>query len=116
MAKLNKVVIDPDPPQKGKDIKVTANVTTCKKTVILLSFVNSFSFFPASTVTGGSIKIEVKWGFLKVVDQTVQVCDVLKESNLKCPLSAGTYSASQTVSLPSETPGVSHVISCPGLP
>ena len=57
------------------------------------------------------MEIEIKWGFVTVVSEDSNVCDVLKDAGLACPLAAGTYSVSESASLPSEVPSVSFLSS-----
>ena len=58
-------------------------------------------------VTGGSIKVELKYGIIPVYSETLNLCDTLKAAGKACPVEAGLQSASITEDIPSDIPGVS---------
>lgn len=61
---------------------------------------NLFSF-AAEQVTGGSLKVDVKFGIIPVFDKTYDLCDLAKEAGLSCPVSAGTHTTKITEDVPS---------------
>ena len=40
-------------------------------------------------ISGGSIKVVAKYGIITILDQSYDVCDILKEINKDCPIPAG---------------------------
>lgn len=70
----------------------------------------SLSVHLAAAITGGSIEVKLKWGFVQVLDQKVDLCDTLKDAKLECPLAAGSYTVSQGAAIPGEAPKVSKFV------
>ncbi|KJE91619.1 hypothetical protein CAOG_02733 [Capsaspora owczarzaki ATCC 30864] len=82
--KISSVVVTPEPIVKGGDLKVTFNGVL------------------ASNVTAGEMNLSMKWGFLTVLTQTVDVCTV--DPTAPCPLAAGQLSISSVSAIPASTP------------
>ena len=63
----------------------------------------------AEEVTGGEVKVSVKYGIIPVFSDTLALCDVLKDAKMSCPLKPES-SASITLSqeVPGGIPGVSE--------
>lgn len=40
-------------------------------------------------ITGGTIKVVAKYGVITILDQSYDVCDILKEVGKQCPIPAG---------------------------
>ncbi|XP_003387343.1 PREDICTED: putative phosphatidylglycerol/phosphatidylinositol transfer protein DDB_G0278295 isoform X2 [Amphimedon queenslandica] len=81
-AKLINLTITPDPPQKGKEIKVDAFFTL------------------KENVTSGSIKLTLKYFFVPV-SETYDIC---KDAIGGCPLSDGTHEIVIQDSIPGSAP------------
>ena len=58
-------------------------------------------------VTSGQIEIDLKYGFIPLPPQKVDLCDALKESGKSCPLEPGAQTLSISQQIPSEAPSVS---------
>lgn len=43
----------------------------------------------AKEVKGGSIKVTAKYGIITILDQSYDVCDLVKQIGKQCPLAAG---------------------------
>ena len=54
--------------------------------------------------------MSVKWGIIPVYDDTLDLCDTLKDVDMTCPLPKGSNTKEITQSLPSDIPDVS--LSC----
>ncbi|EFA83725.1 hypothetical protein PPL_02792 [Heterostelium album PN500] len=76
--------ITPNPPVKGQDltISVVGNMT--------------------ETVNGGNVHINVKYGFIVIINTDEPLCQV--GPPIPCPIQAGPFSKSLTVSIPSNLP------------
>lgn len=85
IVKINSLKVSPDPPKKGP-ISISGNVTTSKD------------------IMKGNIRIKATYGVIPLLDETVDLCDTLKQVNMTCPLSAGTYALTQSATIPSEAP------------
>lgn len=59
-------------------------------------------------VTGGSVKLSLKYGFLPVYDHTFDLCNLLTEVHKTCPIQQGITTISvETQELPTDIPKVS---------
>lgn len=86
MASIKSLKITPDPPEKGKNLTVTADINLKEQ------------------LTGGEVKVKVKYSIITVVNQTVKICDALKDIGKACPLAAGDVQATESVAIPSAAP------------
>ena len=84
--KIVSVVITPDPPKKGEPLTINATVTCSEE------------------ITGGTVKIVVKYSIITVLNKSYSLCDLLSQTGQKCPVAAGTYSNSITETIPSSAP------------
>lgn len=57
---------------------------------------------------GATVALEVKWGLITLVKQTVDLCDQIKNVDLTCPLEKGKMVLTKQVDLPKQIPPVSH--------
>lgn len=66
---------------------------------------------------GAMIHLQVKYGYITLINQQVDLCEQVKEVDLKCPLKKGEMELTKTVQLPKEIPPVRRLyieISLPG--
>lgn len=52
------------------------------------------------------MNLEVKWGLITLIRQTVDLCDELTKVDLKCPLEKGEMTLTKDVDLPQQIPPV----------
>lgn len=57
-------------------------------------------------VKGATVNLEVKWGLISLIHQTVDLCDQLKNVDMECPLEAGDMVLTKQVDLPKQIPPV----------
>lgn len=55
---------------------------------------------------GATVALEVKWGLITLIQQTVDLCDQLKNVDLECPLEKGKMVLTKQVDLPKQIPPV----------
>ena len=55
---------------------------------------------------GATVNLEVKWGLITLIKQTVDLCDELKNVDLECPLEKGEMTLTKEVDLPKQIPPV----------
>ena len=55
---------------------------------------------------GATVNLEVKWGLITLIKQTVDLCDELKNVDLECPLEKGSMILTKEVDLPKQIPPV----------
>ena len=59
----------------------------------------------SQNVTKGSkIALQVKYGLITIIKQTADLCDTVKNVDLKCPIEKGEITLSKDVDLPKEIP------------
>ena len=61
-------------------------------------------------VTGGSAKVEVKFGIIPVYSGTYDLCTILERGGINCPVDEGIHTATVTETVPGELPSVSNVL------
>lgn len=77
----------PNPPARGANLTVNA-IGKVSKTI----------------EEGAYVDVEVKYGYIKLISQTYDLCEQVGEVDLKCPLEAGEYKLTKTVEIPNEVP------------
>ena len=55
---------------------------------------------------GAYVNVEVKWGLITLIKQTINLCDQIENVDMKCPLEKGTMSLTKQVDLPRQIPPV----------
>ncbi len=55
---------------------------------------------------GAYVKLQVKYGYIKLIDTTVDLCEEIKNVDLECPIQKGRISIVKEVELPREIPPV----------
>lgn len=55
---------------------------------------------------GATVALEVKWGLITLIQQTVDLCDQLKNVDMECPLKKGKMILTKEVDLPKQIPPV----------
>ncbi|KAJ5081769.1 hypothetical protein NUU61_010033 [Penicillium alfredii] len=53
---------------------------------------------------GATVSLEVKWGIITLLKQTVDLCDQISNVDLKCPLEKGQMTLTKQVDLPKNIP------------
>ncbi|KAF3394582.1 Phosphatidylglycerol/phosphatidylinositol transfer protein [Penicillium rolfsii] len=57
------------------------------------------------TITKGAVvNVEVKWGVITLVKQTMDLCDQIENVDLNCPLEKGSMVLTKQVDLPKQIP------------
>lgn len=59
---------------------------------------------------GAYVQLQVKYGLITLVKQTVDLCEQVSNVDLDCPLDAGTLDLQKDVELPKEIPPVRNPI------
>ena len=57
-------------------------------------------------VNGAYVKLQVKYGYIKLLDTTADLCEEIKNVDLECPIEKGKISITKDVQLPKEIPPV----------
>lgn len=84
---LEEVDLDPNPPAPGKKLTITATGHLNQK-----------------VEKGAKIHLQVKYGLITIIKQTADLCDTIKNVDLKCPLDEGDVEIEKDVDLPKQIP------------
>ncbi|KAJ5273231.1 hypothetical protein N7478_008356 [Penicillium angulare] len=84
---IDNVDLDPNPPAAGQKLLITASGT-----------------FNQRIEKGAYANLEVKYGLITLVKQTVDLCEQLENVDLKCPLEEGPMVLTKEVDLPGFIP------------
>jgi len=61
-------------------------------------------YFTNDVEEGAKVHLQVKYGLITIIRQTADLCDTVKNVDLKCPLKKGRMTLSKDVDLPKEIP------------
>jgi hypothetical protein len=61
---------------------------------------------------GAYVKLQVKYGYIKLLDTQADLCEEIKNVDLECPIEKGKISITKEVDLPKEIPPVRLPSSC----
>ncbi len=56
---------------------------------------------------GSYIRLQVKYGLIRLINQVVDLCDQITNVDLECPIEEGVLTITKSVELPREIPPVS---------
>lgn len=87
------VDLDPNPPIPGENLTITAKGTLKQE-----------------LIDGAYVDVVVRYGFITLVNRRYDLCELLPEVDLECPLKAGYLSLTRTVEIPEEAPPGSYSI------
>ncbi|KAK2616436.1 Phosphatidylglycerol/phosphatidylinositol transfer protein [Conoideocrella luteorostrata] len=90
---IKSVDLSPNPPLAGKELVIKANGTVLK-----------------TIEQGAYIELIVKYGYVRLLKTTADLCEQMDEVNMECPVKPGDRLITKTVELPKEIPpGTYHV-------
>ncbi|KAH3669032.1 hypothetical protein WICMUC_005107 [Wickerhamomyces mucosus] len=84
---IDSVIISPNPPQRGQNLTVSA-----------------IGHLTKDVEDGAYVDVDVRYGYIKLISQTYDLCEQVGEVDLECPLSKGEYKLSKIVEIPAEVP------------
>ena len=90
---LDYLNITPNPPKIGETFAIEAQGTISK-----------------NVTEGAYILIEVSYGYIKLLKQTISLCDQVGKVNLTCPLEKGEAKISKEADIPKEAPPGQYTI------
>ncbi|KAK6458916.1 Phosphatidylglycerol/phosphatidylinositol transfer protein [Scheffersomyces xylosifermentans] len=90
---LQKVVIDPNPPVRGENLTFTAT-----------------GFISQDIEEGAYVEVDVKYGFIKLIHQTFDLCEQITKVDLECPIKKGTITLTKEVEIPNEVPPGKYIV------
>ena len=75
--------------------------------MLLIIYYPSVCYCVAEDVSSGKINVELKWGFIKVVNEELDLCGEAKAVGKTCPIAKGDVTFSATAAIPGVAPSVS---------
>jgi ML domain len=90
LVEIKYINIQPNPPLAGKNLSIEAE-----------------GVLKVDIEEGAYANFEVKYGFVKLLTGTADLCEKAAEVNLECPIQKGPVKVEKLVSLPSQIPPVS---------
>src|SRR5579862_9381801 len=89
LIEITNIDINPNPPQAGQNLTIDA-----------------VGILRVDLEEGAYAQFEVKYGFIKLLTGTADICEKALEVDLECPLRKGEIRVQKTVELPSRIPPV----------
>ncbi|KAM9919430.1 hypothetical protein OXX80_001133 [Metschnikowia pulcherrima] len=90
---LQSVVIDPNPPVKGENLTFSA-----------------VGYLSEDIVDGAYVDVDVRYGFIRLIHQTYDLCAEATNIDLECPIKKGENIISKSVEIPAEVPPGKYVV------
>lgn len=90
---LTKVVISPNPPQKGANLTFTAE-----------------GILADDIQEGAYVEVDVRYGFIRLIHQTFDLCEEITKVDLECPIKKGKQVITKEVEIPNEVPGGRYIV------
>jgi len=87
LLQLESVDLSPNPPEAGSTLSFTAKGTLKER-----------------ITEGAYVALQVKYGVITLIKQTVDLCEQVKNVDLECPLDDGELTITKDVQLPSHVP------------
>jgi len=84
---IEEVVLSPNPPQAGATLTIEAS-----------------GIVKEDITEGAYVKLQVKYGYIKLLDTQADLCEEIKNVDLECPIEKGKISITKEVELPKEIP------------
>ncbi|KAI2624271.1 ML domain-containing protein [Hypoxylon sp. NC1633] len=87
IVKIESVDLLPNPPESGADLVIRATGTVFE------------------TITeGATVHLIVKYGLIRLINTTADLCEQIKNVDLECPIEKGILSITKSVEIPKEVP------------
>ncbi|KAF5098974.1 hypothetical protein D0Z00_001840 [Geotrichum galactomycetum] len=87
LAEIYRLDVTPNPPEKGKNVTIYAE-GIAKKTI----------------KEGAYVDVEVRYGYIKLLEQTFDLCEQSKSVGIECPIEKGKVIVNSTAAIPIEVP------------
>lgn len=84
---LQEVIIDPSPPVKGQNLTFSAT-----------------GYLSKDIEDGAYVEVDVRFGFIRLIHQTYDLCEQVGNVDLECPIKKGKQVITKEVEIPAEVP------------
>lgn len=68
--------------------------------------IEATGFVKEDITDGAYVKLQVKYGYIKLLDTEADLCEEIKNVDLECPIEKGKISITKDIELPKEIPPV----------
>jgi hypothetical protein len=90
---LNKVIVTPNPPARGENLTFLAEGVLAQ-----------------DIEDGAYVDVDVRYGFIKLLHQTFDLCDEIENVGLECPIKKGPQTIQKEVQIPNEVPPGRYIV------
>lgn len=90
---LQSVILEPNPPARGENL-----------TIIAKGFLNQ------AVEDGAYVEVDVRYGFIKLLHQTFDICEEITKVDLECPIEQGQHVIIKEVEIPNEVPPGKYLV------
>ncbi|RLV91623.1 Phosphatidylglycerol/phosphatidylinositol transfer protein [Spathaspora sp. JA1] len=90
---LEEINLLPNPPQAGANLTFTATGIVGK-----------------TIEPGAYVDVDVRYGFIKLIHQTFDLCEEIEKVDLECPINKGTQVITKIVEIPEEVPPGRYIV------
>lgn len=84
---LQSVILEPNPPVKGANLTIVAK-----------------GYLSQDIADGAYVEVDVRYGFIKLVHETFDICEEITKVDMECPIEAGQQVIMKEVEIPAEVP------------
>jgi hypothetical protein len=81
------IEVDPNPPTRGSNLTISAAGNLEK-----------------DIVQGAYVIVDVRYGYIRLLKQTIDLCEEVENVDLTCPIEAGYQELTKQIALPNEIP------------
>lgn len=92
LLEIKHLSIDPNPPAKGQNLTIEAS-----------------GYLYEDVEEGAYIEVEVRYGYIRLISQTLDLCEQSEQVDWSCPIKAGDLKLNKQIELPNEIPPGKYV-------
>jgi len=105
---IEEVILAPNPPQAYVQPVVSRRPLANAALSGANLTIKATGFVKETIVDGAYVQLQVKYGYIKLLDTTADLCEQIKNVDLDCPIEKGKISIVKDIELPKEIPPVSN--------
>lgn len=90
---MQELTLSPNPPARGANLTIDAK-----------------GFLSEGVKEGAYVEVDVRYGYIRLLHQTYDLCEQLSNVDMECPLSKGEYIITKQVEIPQEVPPGKYVV------
>lgn len=90
---LQSLIIDPNPPIRGENLTFVAK-----------------GILSQDIEDGAYVEVDVRYGFIKLLHQTFDLCEEITKVDMECPITKGEQVIKKMVEIPAEVPPGKYIV------